>query len=296
MFAICVSFYLIVPVLVIPAWTYHEQNWWLLLGIVASLIAPQVAQRKGSSIGGLLFLASLIFFFTKGIHNYFTFFPLCALWSYFFFQLAETIQIEGAKQTLITSPEVFQREIATDGLYIWYKRDCPQPDSTAEADQRWLRGYNAFEAAKEHYKARNDQEAIARADTAEDCGYSDPDLFSLRGACLQTLQWDFDAIDDFSRAISLQPNDCNHYFQRALSLRSVGDLDGFFADIREAIRIAKTDTPITRIYNDGAREMGWPDAVAIYEAQMTSATGLPDVVRAMSAEQAKLKGRRPRSQ
>lgn len=126
LFTICLLLYLVAPVLVIPVWAYHERNWWLLLGIVvASLIAPQLAQRRGSSIGGLLLLASLIFIFTKGLHNYFTFFSLCALWSYFFFRLAEAVQIESAKQTLIDSPESFQREIAAGGLYIWRKRGSP---------------------------------------------------------------------------------------------------------------------------------------------------------------------------
>ena len=56
-FNIFVMLYLIVPTVVIPFWAYHERNWWLLLGIVvASLIAPQLAQRKGHSIGGLLLL------------------------------------------------------------------------------------------------------------------------------------------------------------------------------------------------------------------------------------------------
>ena len=125
-FTICFFSYLVAPVLVIPVWAYHERSWWLLLGIVvASLIAPQLAQRKGSFIGGLLLLASLVFFFTKGVHNNFTFIPLCALWSYFFFQLAEAVQFASAKQTLIDSPECFRREVAEKGLYIWRKRGAP---------------------------------------------------------------------------------------------------------------------------------------------------------------------------
>jgi hypothetical protein len=125
-FTVCFLFYLLAPALFIPVWAYHERNWWLLLGIVvACLIAPQLAQRKGSFIGGLFFLASLVFFFTKGFHNCFTFFSLCGLWSYFFFQLAEAVQMEFAKNTLIDSPERFRREIAANGLYIWRKRHLP---------------------------------------------------------------------------------------------------------------------------------------------------------------------------
>ena len=123
-FTICFLLYLVAPILLIPLWAYHERNWWLLFGIIiASLIAPQLAQLRGSFMGGLLLLASLILLFTKGIHNYFTFYCLCALWSYFFFQLAEAVQIEHAKRALINNPELFHREVAANGLYIWRKRE-----------------------------------------------------------------------------------------------------------------------------------------------------------------------------
>jgi len=62
LFAVCWFLYLLAPILIIPVWAYHERNWWLLLGIVASLIATQLAQLKGSFIGGLLLLASIVFF------------------------------------------------------------------------------------------------------------------------------------------------------------------------------------------------------------------------------------------
>jgi len=34
----------------------------------------------GKTVGGTLLLACIVLWFTKGIHNYFTFFGLCALW------------------------------------------------------------------------------------------------------------------------------------------------------------------------------------------------------------------------
>ncbi len=124
LFSICVLLYLYAPVFVVPLWAYYERNWRLLFGIVvASLIAPQLAQRKGSFIGALFLLASVIFLFTKGIHSYFTFYSLCALWSYFFFQLAEAIQIVSAERRLISDPECFHREIAANGLYVWRDRE-----------------------------------------------------------------------------------------------------------------------------------------------------------------------------
>ena len=125
-FTVSFLLYLVAPILFIPVWAYHERNWWLLLGIViACLIAPQLAQRKGNLIGGLILLASVVFLFAKGFHNVFTFFSLCALWSYFFFQLAEAVRTEGTTHTLIRSPERFRQEIASNGLYIWRERNLP---------------------------------------------------------------------------------------------------------------------------------------------------------------------------
>jgi hypothetical protein len=127
-FTVFFLLYLIAPILVIPFWAYQERNWWLLLGIiVASLIAPQLAQLKRSYIGGLFFLASLIFLFTKGLHSYYTFFSLCAFSSYLFFRLAEAVQASSARQTLIDSPECFRRETAAKGIYVWRRRDLSSP-------------------------------------------------------------------------------------------------------------------------------------------------------------------------
>jgi hypothetical protein len=116
--------YLVAPVIIIPLWAYHERNWWLLLGIiVASLIAPQLAQRKGHTIGGFLFLACLIFGFSKGIHNYYTFFSVCTLWSYMFFQMAESSQTIYAMQSLVDSPELFTKAIAEKRIRVERQRD-----------------------------------------------------------------------------------------------------------------------------------------------------------------------------
>jgi tetratricopeptide (TPR) repeat protein len=170
----------------------------------------------------------------------------------------------------------------------------PQHISSPE-DKTWLRGLNAFEAGKKQSVARRDQEAVASFDTAFQCGRSDPELFALRGSCLQTLEWHLDAIDDFTRAISLQPQDCNHYFSRAMSKRSSGDLEGFRADVREAIRLAKLDNSITRLYDEGARDMGHRSTAAMYELQLLVSGDRPAFEAVRDAERAKVKGRRPKS-
>jgi hypothetical protein len=124
MFNVFVLLYSVVPITIIPFWAYHEQKWWLLPGIiVASLIAPQLAQRKGHSIGGLLLLACLVFWMSTGFHSYYTFFSLCSLWGYLFFQIAESIQTDSAMQALVNSPELFTRAIAEKRIRIVRRRE-----------------------------------------------------------------------------------------------------------------------------------------------------------------------------
>jgi hypothetical protein len=121
-----VVLYLVAPLVMVPLWAYHEGNWWLLPGVViASLISPQLAQRKGHSIGALFLLACLIFWLSKGIHNYYTFFSLCALWGYVFFQMADSAQAEYAMQSLVEDSGLFSRAIAEKRISVCRRRDAP---------------------------------------------------------------------------------------------------------------------------------------------------------------------------
>jgi hypothetical protein len=124
MFNVFVMLYLIAPVIFIPFWAYHERNWWLLLGIiVASLIAPQLAQRKGHSIGGVFLVLCFVCWISGGIHNYYTFLFLCALWGYMFFKIAESAQTGYAMQSLVESPVLFTKAIAEKRIRIERRRD-----------------------------------------------------------------------------------------------------------------------------------------------------------------------------
>ena len=126
MFNCLVVLYLVAPLIIVPLWAYHERDWWLLAGVgIASLISPQLAQRKGHSIGALFLLACLIFWLSKGIHNYYTFFSLCALWGYMFFQMADSSQTAYAMQSLIEDSDLFSRAIAEKRISVCRRRDAP---------------------------------------------------------------------------------------------------------------------------------------------------------------------------
>ena len=163
---------------------------------------------------------------------------------------------------------------------------------STEANKKWLQGYHAFEAGKKHFAEQSDQEAVNCFDEADECGFEAVELFSLRGTCLQSLEWNIDAIDDFTKAISLEPQDCNLYFQRAMSKISIGDQQGFLIDIQDAIRLAKVDNALTKIYNLQANERGSKSVATVYEQQAALHNDTPAFIIDKSVEKAKLKGRR----
>jgi tetratricopeptide (TPR) repeat protein len=176
-----------------------------------------------------------------------------------------------------------------NSLFNLFRR---KPSVSKEANERWHRGYHAFEAGKKHFAKRRDQEAVDCFDTAVECGFEDAALFGLRGSCLQSLEWHIDAIDDFTKAISLETQDCNLYFQRAMSKSSIGDQQGFLADIQDAIRLARADNALTRNYNLWAKEHGWQSVAASYEGQAALSYDMPDFIKDKRVEQTKLRGRR----
>jgi hypothetical protein len=122
-FNFLVMLYTIAPLFIIPLWAYHEQNWWLLIGIIVCLISTQLEQLKPYFAGSFFFCATIGFWFLKGIHNYFTFFSLCAFWSCMFFRLAEDTQKSHAIKTLVENPELFEEAVVQNRIMIVRKND-----------------------------------------------------------------------------------------------------------------------------------------------------------------------------
>jgi vacuolar-type H+-ATPase subunit I/STV1 len=62
----------------IPIWSYQQQNWWLLFGILFSLIG----MISSGGITGLLTCLCIGVWIKQGfsIHQYITFFYFCLLW------------------------------------------------------------------------------------------------------------------------------------------------------------------------------------------------------------------------
>lgn len=140
---------------------------------------------------------------------------------------------------------------------------------TTEDTKLWQMGYEALERGRELYFKNEVQQAMRYFDIAIDSGFEGADVYCMRGGCLQSLKFDLDAIDDFTKAIEFDPEDSNYYFMRSISKGAVGDPQGRIDDLNEAIRLAGIDSASTRSHNANAREMGYTDGVAgMYRMQM----------------------------
>jgi tetratricopeptide (TPR) repeat protein len=158
------------------------------------------------------------------------------------------------------------------GLLKFFGKRAAQRLETEKIAQRWRDGFDAFQKGKDFYFERRMQEALDCFDEAIDCGYvDDADVYAMRGGCLQSLNFDLDAIDDFDRAIALEPENSVTFFQRSLSKGSTRDFRGRVSDLQEAIRLAGVDNAYTRSLDVHARETGYKNAADYYEMQMESA-------------------------
>lgn len=142
---------------------------------------------------------------------------------------------------------------------------------TEQASRRWNGAFNSFLKGRKLYLEKRIEEALVHFDDAIKCGYVYADVYTMRAECLQSLNFDLEAIDDFDSAIALEPEDCNLFFQRSFSKESIGDFQGKAADLEKAINLAEIDDRYTRIYDDSAREKGFRNCAHLYRQHMIRA-------------------------
>jgi tetratricopeptide (TPR) repeat protein len=155
-------------------------------------------------------------------------------------------------------------------LSLSKKNEKKAEDSAAH--KKWLEGYEAFERGRNHYLKHAIKEALDCFDKAIECGLGDEfDVYSLRGTCLQALNFDIDAIDDFNKAIASEPEDSNLYFMRSISRGATGDLHGCVSDLEEAIRVAGVGNAANISYNGWAKEHGYNGIIDKYKLDLFNA-------------------------
>lgn len=152
---------------------------------------------------------------------------------------------------------------------LFSKNKTPEfsPEEQALSKRKWD-GFDFFSKGKNCYLNRQTSEALSYLDRAleygfeENFSYDASKLYDLRAGCLQELEYHYDAINDFDKSISLEPNDCNKYFLRSISKGAILDCEGEVADLEKAIQLSKVDNALNREYNDAARIQGHKNGAA----------------------------------
>jgi hypothetical protein len=136
MFTFFALLYQVAPVVVVPLWAYHVGTWWLLFGIAFSYLGSALAEQYSRSIF-LFGCYCLGFWIRNGFnsHDYTTFCFLCASSGYMLWHLADTVRTSCARQSLISSPTVFNAAVAQDRLTI-VQLDSSQPGERHSAVMR----------------------------------------------------------------------------------------------------------------------------------------------------------------
>lgn len=98
-----------------------------------------------------------------------------------------------------------------------------------------------FEKGKELYFADQFKEAIIHFDNAISSG-SHLEAYKLKGNCLQKLDYHYNAIDDFDKAIEENPLDFSNYYSRAVSKKAILDFTGQIEDLHNAIYYYKKNS------------------------------------------------------
>jgi len=124
----------------------------------------------------------------------------------------------------------------------------------SETGKNWIEGHRFFELGKEFYFIKRlPNEGLQYFDKAIANGFEE-NVFNLRAGCLQELDYHYEAIEDFNKAISLSPNDCNIYFCRSISKNATLDYEGQIADLIKAIELSQVNNEMNRIYNESAKK------------------------------------------
>ena len=121
-----------------------------------------------------------------------------------------------------------------------------------------------FDAKSKH------QEAVDSFTRAIKYGYTDIQIFLMRGCSLQILNLHAPAIHDFNRVITQSPDDCYPLFLRSVSTFRIGDIKGAIKDIQNAIILSLAETETNDEYLETAQKLGWESHTALYEAYLNN--------------------------
>jgi len=122
-------------------------------------------------------------------------------------------------------------------------------------------------------RKNKEAEALKLFDKTIELGFEEePELYSMRGYILNDLEFYFDALEDFNKAILKKPKKgiASNYFMRGCIKESIYDFDGAITDIEEAIRLSKPDNENNRFWNGHYQKIHFNTATEYYEWVLTT--------------------------
>ena len=158
-----------------------------------------------------------------------------------------------------------------------FKQSAREP----ETKSRYVEGLLAYEKFVEAekrfvYKGEiiNANEALLLLDKAIECGVTQ--AYSGRAFTLQGLEFHYDAIDDFNKAIEYSKNDANLYFGRGHSRKIIADYESAVSDLRIAVELIKEDNELNNIYIEQSKKAGQVSPETLYKLALKDALGRID--------------------
>jgi tetratricopeptide (TPR) repeat protein len=100
-----------------------------------------------------------------------------------------------------------------------------------------------LEKGRQFYLSNRFQDALLHLNCAINSGF-DQGVYALRGTCLQKLDYHYNAIEDFDKAIETDPLEFSIYYNRAVSKRAILDFTGHIEDLHNAIYYYKKHSTI----------------------------------------------------
>ncbi len=149
-----------------------------------------------------------------------------------------------------------------------------KPKLTNEEPGELYQAWTAYEKANELFDSKLPEEALQYYDMAIHPLLKE--AYCHRAFCLQALNYHYDAIEDFNKAIIAFESDANLYYGRACSYMALDEYEIAEPDLKMAIRLSQQDTELNRHRNKLAKSMNWSSAVSIYIA------GLKDCLQMIS--------------
>ena len=151
----------------------------------------------------------------------------------------------------------------------WLTSLFSKPNKTK--DTIVIKDWSAYEQAKnlfliKHPEERDDKLALFFLDKAIESGIKEAHF--ERAFCLQSLQFYFDAIEDFNQAIQNSKSDANLYYSRGHCKMIVGEYDQAISDLQMAIEVSRLPNKTNEEYDDEMRKSGWSSATQFFDSHL----------------------------